>query len=181
MTLPAITKKQALIVAAIVIALIAAVWFFWPASPSARTTEALKRHEAAVEAAKQAETKVSQAAASVKKGWAETDAKLEAARKEAYSAVSSMDINQLVAGLRSELAIIRDERRNLGDAGRQRSNEPRSGGGNTTGVKSTTGRTEHINTSITGRTRRDVASDTNGGRIQVTSTSGEGSVADAYS
>lgn len=180
MKLPAITKRQVLI-AAIILALVAAVWFLWPTSPGTKTTEALKRHEAAVEAAKQAEVKVSQATAEVKRGWAETDAKLEAARKEAYTSVSGMDIDQLVAGLRSELAIIRDERRNMGDAGRQRSNEPGSRGGNTTGVKSTTGRTEHINSGITGRTRRDVAPDTDSGRIQATSTGGEGGVTDAYS
>lgn len=181
MKLPTITKKQVQIAAAVVIALIAAVWLFWPTKPGNRTMEATLRHEITVEATKQAESRIDRATAEVKKGWANTDEKLKTARAEAYKTVASLDVTELVAGLRSELAIIRDERRNMGDAGRQRSNEPGGRGGNTTGVKSATGRAEHINTGITGRTRRDVAHDNGSRGIQTASTSGEGGVAEAYS
>lgn len=176
------TRKQALlIVGAIVAVLIAAAWCWWPAKPSARTTEALRRHETAVEATKQAETKVEQRAVEVKKGWADTDAKLETARLEAYKTVSSIDVHMLVAGLRDELALIRDERRNMGDAGRQRSNEPTGRGGHTGGTPSSKVGEGHTYTGIARRARRDIAPDNGSGRIQAASTSGEGGVADSYS
>lgn len=153
-----------------------ATWHFWPRS--AATPEAIKRHEAAVEATKQAESSVDKKTAKVMKRWAETDEKLATAHTEAHKAMAGMDTVQLVNALRNELAIIRDERkrRNMADAGRQRSYEPSGGGRHIGGAENAASRAGYIDTVAPNRTGRDIGTNKNGQRIQTTGPGGEDGV-----